>query len=157
MQILLVQENVGLLIGAARRRIKQEIWKRLRPMHLTPPQSVVIRALHQGGEVTQAGLAEALGIDPPMACRVVRNLISKRLVRAVADPDDRRRFRLKLTTAGYRLAKKLEEMSLEFNRSLERGLSQVEREVLRKALSKIIANVDDMAAADVDRAAGGKR
>jgi DNA-binding MarR family transcriptional regulator len=157
MQRLLLQENVGLLIAAARRRIKQAVWKRLRPLHVTPAQSAVLRALHEGEEMSQVRCAQVLGIDAPMACRILRSLADKRLVKLGADPKDRRRFAIKLTPSGERLAVQLGELFDDFNRSAERGLTNAEKESLRTVLGKIIANMDEIERKEPSRAVGGRR
>src|SRR5437016_8016167 len=105
MQHLLSQESIGLLIGAARRRIKQVVWGRLRPYGITPQQLGVLLVLQDHENISLHVLAERLWLDDPTAGRVIHKLVGKKLVRAADDPSDRRRFCLRLTPNGQALGK----------------------------------------------------
>lgn len=142
MQSLLWQEKVGWLIARTRRGIKQEVWRRLRPYGITPPQFGVLLTIQHQSQISVCELAQQIGIDAPTACRIVRNLQDRALIQAKTDPEDRRRFRLQLTDAGAELASKLDDVAKSLNEAIERGLSASERTTLRSALAKIIANME---------------
>jgi MarR family transcriptional regulator, repressor for mepA len=162
MQSLFWQESVGMLIAATRRRIKQEVWRRLRVHRITPPQFGTLLILHREKDISLSSLVEHMGIDAPTGCRIVRNLVRRKLIRAEHCSDDRRRFRLKLTPAGEKLASDLQALRSEIDEDIVRGLTQSEKTVLGTALKKIIANVERMGNAgarpvNVRRAGGTRR
>src|SRR5262245_22829000 len=90
-------EPVGLLIAAARRRIKQVVGRRVRRLRLTPQQFWLLVAVQEGRAPTLGQLAERLRGDQPTASRVVAALVRRNLVRVEQDPEDRRRSRLSTT------------------------------------------------------------
>jgi DNA-binding MarR family transcriptional regulator len=134
--------SVALLIAAARRRIKQVIWRRLRPLGVTPPQLGILLTLarHEGASLHE--VAETLWIDDPTASRLVCKLVRRRLVRVESAPDNRRRSVLALSDRGRALATRLARLAAEFQRDVEAGLSEDEQEALRRTLHKVIANLD---------------
>src|SRR5262249_470158 len=91
------KEGIGLLIGAARRRIKQAVWARLLPYRLTPQQFWVLLVLQDQDGVSLHELAETVWADDPTACRIISKLADRKLVKPESHPEDRRRFRLRLT------------------------------------------------------------
>src|SRR5512142_3190920 len=96
--------GIGMLVAATRRRLKQVVWARLVPYNLTPQQFWVLLHLYQGHPMSLHELAANIWADDPTACRIVARLTDRKLVKADADPDDRRRFRLSLTPKGKKLA-----------------------------------------------------
>jgi DNA-binding MarR family transcriptional regulator len=140
-------DAIGLLVGAARRRIKQVVWRRLSGVRLTPQQFGVLltlRDLPEGAPLCE--VARRIYMDDPTACRVMRKLVERKLVRSTGDAGDRRRFRLQLTARGRELAERLAEAALELAAAIERGLSEGELASLRSGLRKVIANMDVMEA-----------
>jgi len=53
-----------------------------------------------GGKASQADIARRLGITPPSLSEAVRYASQKGLIEQVADPEDKRLKRLRLTAAG---------------------------------------------------------
>src|SRR5215470_8977435 len=134
MQSLFWQASMGMLIATTRRRIKQEVWRRLRVHRVTPPQFGVLLILHHEKDLSLSTLAEHMGIDAPTSCRIVSNLAKRKLIRADHDPEDRRRFHLRLTSAGAKLSKELLELRTEIDEEITRGLTQEERAALTSGL-----------------------
>jgi DNA-binding MarR family transcriptional regulator len=163
MQSLFWQASVGSLIAATRRRIKQEAWRRLRSYRITPPQFGVLLILQHEEDLSLSTLAEHMGIDAPTSCRIVSNLVKRKLIRTEHDAEDRRRFHIKLTSAGAKLAKELYDLKAQIEEEILRGLSADERAALVSGLKKIIANVDRMSGQAIEgksrvgtKRAGGK-
>ncbi len=140
-------DSLALLIGAIRRRLKQVAWRRLAPFRLTPPQLGFLLALFDSEEpLSSTDLARRLHTDEPTACRVVRRLVTRQLMRQEPDPDDRRRCRLALTPRGETLAAELAEISRGLQTELEQGFGEAEVAALRVGLSRLMANLDRMEA-----------
>ncbi len=135
-------EPVGLLIGAARRRIKQAVGRRASRFRLTPQQFWILLAI-QGGRATSLGaLAERLRGDQPTASRVVAALVRRKLVRVDVDPADRRRTLLRCTAAGTALKPRLAALATEMRAAIVDGMDAAEEDVLRAGLRKVIDNID---------------
>src|SRR5215472_2166591 len=94
------QEYVGLLIGRARRSIKQAVLRRIRGLRLTPPQFWFINAARELDNPTLGELARRQHFDAPTASRLLESLARRGLLRMLPDPHDRRAVRISLTPTG---------------------------------------------------------
>jgi len=136
------EEHIGLLIAAARRRIKQAVGERVRGYALTAPQFWVLVAIDESRGISPRELASRLRMDEPTASRVVTALLVRKLVRVEAHRIDRRRSCLHLDVAGANIAPVLAGVAAEIRTGIARGLSGIERDALRAGLQRVIANMD---------------
>jgi DNA-binding MarR family transcriptional regulator len=136
--------SIGMLVAATRRRLKQVVWARLTPYNVTPQQFWVLLHLHQGRPMSLHELAANIWADDPTACRIVARLTDRKLVKADADPDDRRRFRLSLTPKGKKLAMELVELAGDIKNGMERNLTTADRQLVCEGLQKVVENLDLM-------------
>ena len=148
------QEYVGLLIGAARRSIKQAVLRAARPLRLTPPQFWFLNAVHELPGASLGDVARRQLMDAPTASRIAEGLEQRGLLRVEPDPRDRRVVRLLLTTSGVRLAQRIAPIALGVRDAAVRGMTAREQEALRAALHKVVRNLDQFAA-EQPAAAGG--
>lgn len=135
-------EHAGLLIAAARRRIKQAVGSRVRRYDLTTQQFWVLVAIYEHPGFSLGELAGHTRMDTPTASRVVFTLMNRKLVEVRNDAADRRRARLHLRSAATPLAKELHALATAVRAALVQGLSATEQAALRISLRKIIANMD---------------
>ena len=136
------KEPIGLLIGAARRQIKRVVTERVKPHALTAQQFWVLVNIEEAKGPSLGEIAGRLRMDAPTASRAVTQLLKRSLVKAEGDRGDRRRLRLKLTSAGRAKLAPLRELAAELRRAPLEGLSREEEETLRGLLRRIIANMD---------------
>lgn len=73
-------------------------------------------------------LAEALNVTRANITNLLNVLMEKRLVRQVADAEDRRRKRLTLSASGKRLVERIEKVRNEFNERLLSRFTKKEKE-----------------------------
>jgi DNA-binding MarR family transcriptional regulator len=141
-QLLSQQEPVGLLIGAARRRIKQAVGHRLRGHGLTPQQFWVLVNVreHEGQALHE--LAERLRLDQPTTSRIVSLLRGRKLVRMGGHPGDRRRCCLGLTASGRELIDRLRPLAREVREAVVHGMSPAEQDRFRRLLRQVMANME---------------
>jgi DNA-binding MarR family transcriptional regulator len=136
-------EHIGLLIAAARRRIKQAVGSQVRQRYgVTTQQFWMVVAIHEHPGLSIGELAARTRMDMPTASRVVYTLMKRKLVEVRDDAADRRRARLHLRAAGAALAKELHALATTVRAALIQGLSATEQAALRAGLRKIIANMD---------------
>jgi len=141
-QLLSQQEPVGLLIGAARRRIKQAVGHRLRGYGLTPQQFWVLVNVREREGLALHELAERLRLDQPTTSRIVALLRRRRLVRMGGHPGDRRRCSLRLTATGAALSAHLYPLVREVREAVVQGLSAAEQDRFRRMLRQVMANME---------------
>ncbi|PYQ08719.1 MAG: hypothetical protein DMF82_00885 [Acidobacteria bacterium] len=141
-QQLSEQEPVGLLIGSARRRIKQAVGHRLRGHGLTPQQFWVLINVGEREGLALRELAERLRLDHPTTSRIVSLLRRRKLIRMGGHPGDRRRCCLGLTATGRELVGELRPLAREVREAVVQGMSAADQERLRRLLRQVMANME---------------
>ena len=141
-QLLSEQEPVGLLIGAARRRIKQAVGHRLRGHGLTPQQFWVLINVREREGLALHELAARLRLDQPTTSRIVSLLRRRKLVRMGGHPGDRRRCCLGLSASGRELVDRLRPLAREVREAVVHGMSATEQDRLRRLLRQVMANME---------------
>jgi DNA-binding MarR family transcriptional regulator len=142
MQRLQRQENLGLLIAAARRRLKQAASELARPYHLSPQRFWLLLGISDREGLSLRELAAQHRIDEPTASRIVAGLVQRGLVRVTDDPEDRRRARLLLTEAGAKLAGQFRPLADGLREATVEGFSSAEQALLAVSLRRVVDNVD---------------
>ena len=138
------KEPVGLLIGAARRRMKRAVTDRVNPHGLTAQQFWVLVNIDEADGPSLGEMADRLRMDAPTASRAVTQLLKRKLVKAEGDRGDRRRLRLRLTPAGRARMPALRTLAAELRSTAVHGLSADEEAALRALLRKVIGNLDKL-------------
>lgn len=146
--MLLEQEYVGILIGAARSGLKQAVLRLARPLRLTPPQFWFLNAARELPGAPLGAIARRQHIAAPTASRLAEGLARRGLLRLAADPRDRRAVRVELTTAGARLAQRIAPIAAGVREAVVRGMSRREEEALRKSLRRVVRNLAALAGAE---------
>jgi len=141
------QEFIGLLIGAARRKIKQSVSLRSEPHKLSTLQFWVLVALQSSPGLSLSQLAELQRMEMPNASRVVTSLVKRRLVKLKRDSADRRRAVLELTAGGQRMARKLQRPADLVRDAQVAGMTSEEVETLCALLHRVIDNLEKLDAA----------
>ena len=137
-----MKEPVGLLIAAARRRMKRAVRDRVAPHGLSPQQFWVLVNIDEAEGPSLGAIAARLRLDAPTASRAVTQLMRRKLVKVEGDRGDRRRLRLWVTPLGRRKIGPLRELAAELRSAAVHGLTRDEEEALRALLRKIIENLD---------------
>ncbi len=137
-----MQEHVGLLIAAARSRIKQLVLAEAAPFGLSPQQFWTLVALRESPGMSQAALAERVRADAPTVSRTLTTLLERGLVHTEPDPQDRRRSHVLLTRAGEELASEISVIADEVRAAVVDGMSAAEVAAVRRGLRRIVANLD---------------
>jgi DNA-binding MarR family transcriptional regulator len=106
---------------------------------LVPHHYGLLAVLDERGTVPQRELGEVIGVDPRNAVAVIDQLEEKRLLERVADPQDRRRYGVRLTPAGQRTMGHLRRAGTEVEREMLQGLDEAERARLHSLLHKLFA------------------
>jgi DNA-binding MarR family transcriptional regulator len=119
---------------------------------LALPHFAVLSALHDLGPVAQHALAAHLHIHASHLVRYLDETERRGLVGRERDPDDRRRQRVAITTAGEALIAKLTPAVERAEQDLLKALSPTERETLTTLLDRVLADHDRLE--PEDRAVG---
>jgi DNA-binding MarR family transcriptional regulator len=141
-----MQEYLGLLIAAARSRIKQVVLAQVAQFGLAPQQFWMLIALRENPGMSQAELAERVRSDAPTVSRTLAALLERGLVRSDPDPEDRRRSRVFLTPAGEQLASEVAAVAADVRAAVVEGMSAADEAAVRRGLKRILDNLDRYAA-----------
>src|SRR5713226_8815782 len=123
------QEYVGILIGEARRGLKQAVLRLARPLRLTPPQFWFLNAARELPGASLGDVARRQRMDPPTASRIAEGLAQRGLLRFEPDPRDRRVMRVALTPAGVRIAQRIAPIASGVRAAVVQGMSAREQEM----------------------------
>ncbi|HOX32575.1 MAG TPA: MarR family transcriptional regulator [Spirochaetales bacterium] len=99
-----------------------------------------------GNPLSQAEIAEALGVSQPTAAVSIRRMEGAGLLRKVPDAEDRRLNRITLTAGGARLVRECKKAFGEIDRRMLEGFSDEDRETLRSFYLRMIRNLEAMGA-----------
>ncbi|MGW0801958.1 MarR family winged helix-turn-helix transcriptional regulator [Nonomuraea sp. NPDC002799] len=97
-------------------------------------------ALREAGPVSQAGLSRLTGIYRSDLVSVINELAERGFVERAADPDDRRRNVITITTPGRRHLRRLHELIDSLQDDLLAPLTGPEREQLTGLLARLLAH-----------------
>jgi DNA-binding MarR family transcriptional regulator len=139
-----VPEPVGLLIAAARRRMKRAVTERVRAHGLTAQQFWALVHIDEGDGPSLGEVADRLRMDAPAASRAVTQLIRMKLVRVEDDQRDGRKLRIRVTRTGEARLPALRDLAAELRGAAVHGLTADEEEMLRRLLRKMISNLEQL-------------
>src|SRR5712672_1961627 len=122
--------------------MKRAVQDRVAPHGFTPQQFWVLVNIDEAEGPSLGEIAGRLRLDAPTASRAVTQLLRRKLVKAEGDRGDRRRLRLRLTSAGRARMPQLRSLATELRGAAVHGLSADEESELRGLLRKVIANLD---------------
>ena len=110
-----------------------------RHLDLTPSQYSALFMLREVDDVSQNELGRLIALDRSTTSIVLRSLRERRLVREQADPQDRRKKRLKLTDAGRLLLAEAERLGAGSSQQLLTALGQEKAALLLSLLEQLSA------------------
>ena len=123
-----LEDQVGHLLRRAHQRATAIFMARLgERFDLTPTQYAALVKLRDEGEVSQNRLGRLIAIDPATIQGVIRRLEERRLIERAADEGDRRRTKLRVTSAGEALVDAAIAFGAEVTRETLAPLAPAER------------------------------
>ena len=128
-------DHPDLALATALHRSVLQLGRRLRSGRgegaLSPSSLLVLGLIHRNAAITGVELATELAIKPQSLTRLLAAMEAKGFIRKKTDPEDGRKSRLHLTTAGAKaLEGDLHERRLRLARALEQSLSTQEKVLL---------------------------
>ena len=148
-EIGLAISNIGMLIVAARRSIRQLVAGKVVPLDLTPHHYWMLMVLTKAAPLSLGELARAMWMDNPTVSRMVQQMTQRGYLVVGPDPNHGRRIRIRLTPEGTLLCGHLGEIGEGLRQNAEKGMSEEETTLLRDLLCKFMRNLDVMVANDL--------
>jgi DNA-binding MarR family transcriptional regulator len=110
----------------------------LEPVGIEPRHFGVLCTLHSSGPLSQGALGERLGIDRTTMVQLVDELERRGLVERKRNPDDRRSYRLTLTSEGEETWGRAKELAEGSEDQVLAVLDDEERDALRELLARVV-------------------
>jgi DNA-binding MarR family transcriptional regulator len=101
------------------------------------PQWRVLATLASGDGWTAKAIVASTRTHKSTISRAVEALEQRRLIESIRSPDDKREFRLQLTSAGRRLFRQLEPLVLDYESRLIGEMGESEGRRLEKAITAL--------------------
>jgi DNA-binding MarR family transcriptional regulator len=143
-------ETLPFEIGETAHALRKAFDRRACGLGVTRAQWKVLFRLERQPGLRQIELADMLDIEPITLSRFVDRLEEARLVERVADPADRRAWRLHVTKTARPLIEKLRGVANEMTSHAFEGIPSEQIEIARRVLGRVRENV--ARAAPIDKA-----
>jgi MarR family transcriptional regulator for hemolysin len=126
---------------ATARLVREAFDARLAPLDLNLTQASLLGYVAEFGPVTQARLADRLGIGRAAIGSVVDRLEERDLVERRPDPDDRRVWQVSITPSGQALVARVEQVDAVLRAELRQGIGREERQALAWVMTRLQHNL----------------
>jgi DNA-binding MarR family transcriptional regulator len=130
---------LGYHLRRAQVAVFQDFAREMARFEVTPGQFGVLQVIAANAGLSQTALGKTMGIDRSTVVAVIDRLEERGLVVRAASPTDRRSHALRLSEAGERTLKQLEERVRAHERRIAAPLGPGEREQLIELLRKLTA------------------
>lgn len=131
-------DRTAFLLRLALNRAEAMGEQAIEPLGLTGRQYGVLAMLQHGPATTQRELGATLGFDRTTTMKLMAGLQARGLVDRVADPSDRRSYRLSLSADGERLRARTAKVLAACDDEFSDGLSPDEVAQLRTLLGRLL-------------------
>jgi MarR family transcriptional regulator, lower aerobic nicotinate degradation pathway regulator len=132
-----LEAQIGFILRRVHQRATAIFARHFRRANLSPVQFSALVKVRDLGRVSQNHLGRMISMDPATVMGVVNRLEDRSLIRRQADPDDRRRTLLAITSDGLRLIEECEGLGHDVTEETLLPLSADEKVVLLDLLSRI--------------------
>jgi DNA-binding MarR family transcriptional regulator len=113
------------------------------PVGLRPPHADIMLLLADSGALAQVEVAQRLNIERAHLVALLDQLEGMQLLLRAADPHDRRRHAVRLTTLGEAVAAQIATIAATVQRQLLGDLSAQEVEQFRATLQRLARDADE--------------
>lgn len=135
------QPAFGVVITDVTRLFRKHFDRRAAKYGLTRAQWRALKMIGMRPGMRQADLAEFLELEPIAVSRVIDRLRDAGFVERRACPDDRRAWRLHVTTKAGGIVDNLEKISDDLRRDAVRGIKAADIAAMQDCLERIKANL----------------
>lgn len=108
---------------------------------ITVDQWVILKQISENTGASQSEIANSAVKDAPTTTRIIDQLLHKKLVQKQHDPDDRRKYRVFITSEGSRLIADLLPVVLEYRKIPVSGFQDNEMTALIGLLHRMLNNM----------------
>ena len=132
-----LENHLGYFLRRLQIWVFQDFIQTLRPMKVRPAQYSVLLVIEANPGLSQADLADTLGIERARLVRLLDGLEKRGLMRREASPVDRRSHALFLTEAGEKALGPVKALAAEHEANLTQRLGREKHDALLEALREL--------------------
>ncbi|SMC57487.1 DNA-binding transcriptional regulator, MarR family [Moheibacter sediminis] len=118
----------------AQKRLKEQGFK------ITIDQWLILKAIMENPGIKQQELAEKVFKDSASVTRIIELLVKAKYLDRKPNPQDRRKFDLKITKSGMKILQDVQALVLENTKTALNGINENELQTLHSLLKKITEN-----------------
>ena len=137
------ERSLGAWIVPASEALKQALTDELAPHGVTGRQWAVLLEVVRDPEISQARLAERLGVEPPTLSGVLDRMERDGWISRAPNPQDRRRNRIRLEGRVDPIWRRITECAERVRERAARSLSKTELDELRRMLEIVRGNLEE--------------
>jgi DNA-binding MarR family transcriptional regulator len=150
-----VSESLGKWISMVYRYAHIFFDKKLAHANVSSGLVPFIYHIFKSDSLSQDELSEIIGIDKTTTARAIKTLVNLGYVSRNRDIDDKRIYRLYLTTKGRALIPEIEQVMTEWISVISYGLSQKDKSQLQQTLRRMAENAKRFKESDYKGSANG--
>mgnify|MGYP001208253178 CR=1 FL=1 len=135
--LYMIEQQAGFLLRRAHQRSTAIFQNLFAESGLTPLQFTSLMKIRDQGRASQNLLGRLTYADPATIMGVINRLVEREFIRKSADPDDKRKSILILTSKGLNLIESLETTAQEVSRETLAPLPPDEQETFLRLLEKL--------------------
>lgn len=144
--MLLLENDIGFLLGRTDRAMKHYLLQHLRPLGITVQQFLALVGLSEDDGISQDALAQRMYVDISFITRILQHLEEDGLVTRTKDERDARVNLVWLTPEGHALREKIDAMRAEALQKVLQNLDEREVQELKRLLNRIFSTVQSLVA-----------
>lgn len=138
--------SVGFLVHEVARLLKRRFEDEARIHGVTLPQWRALAEISNSEGISQVSLANAVDTDPMTMSGILDRLEKRGLIERYVDPNDSRAKLARMTAEGDELVTMARNVGLAMYENALAGLSEADLETVRRGLTHIRNNLNNMAA-----------
>jgi MarR family transcriptional regulator, organic hydroperoxide resistance regulator len=135
-----INEHIGILIRNVDMTISLYVKKQLEPFNLAPEQNLIMMMLWRKDGISPNEFTNKLEKDKANIARMIASLEKKGYVKRVADPSDKRTFKVHLTDEGKQLEDVVIPILEKSHQTILDGITAEQYVELQTIFTKIINN-----------------
>jgi len=136
-----LNEHIGILIRNTDMAIANYVKKQLEPFNLAPEQNLIMMMLWKKEGISPNEFALELHKDKANIARMIVSLEKKGFIRRVAEPSDKRTFKVHLTDEGKSLERLVVPVLQETHQTIMTGVTPEQFFELQELFTKMMNNI----------------
>jgi DNA-binding MarR family transcriptional regulator len=129
-----ISMDLSQTISLLHRKMNMDLNVRLKEIGLSYAQARLVRCLHSNGQMTQADLCKALGLDKSTVAKALRRMETSGFITKQINPDDTRSCLVSLTSGTLALLPQMEKIFSDWTDAVTSGMEGADKDIFFKLI-----------------------